>query len=100
MFDVSCPSFFPEQRLQAKILKTVDVSYGGENGFNQAIELSADALSNVKFVQEKKLIGRKSRDSLCTVYVSNPPVLFFFQVNTLKKFPRTHKSIALVWMTH
>jgi len=46
-----------DQRLQAKIIKTVDVSYGGENGFNQAIELSAECLSNVKFIQEKKLIG-------------------------------------------
>ena len=27
-----------DQRLVAKIMKTVDVSYGGENGFNQAIE--------------------------------------------------------------
>lgn len=27
-----------------------------ENGLNQAIELSADVLSNVKFMQEKKLI--------------------------------------------
>ncbi|ODV87843.1 hypothetical protein CANARDRAFT_5156 [[Candida] arabinofermentans NRRL YB-2248] len=43
-------------RLTAKILKLVDISYGGENGFNQAIELSAETLSNVKFVQEKKLI--------------------------------------------
>lgn len=47
-----------DQRLAAKIIKTVDVSYGGENGFNQAIELSAETLSNVKFIQEKKLIGR------------------------------------------
>ncbi|CAO3591623.1 unnamed protein product [Absidia cylindrospora] len=45
-----------DQRLQAKIVKVVDVSYGGENGFNQAIELSAESLSNVKFVQEKKLV--------------------------------------------
>eukprot|EP00056_Hartaetosiga_gracilis_P005716 m.87991 g.87991 ORF g.87991 m.87991 type:complete len:435 (+) comp12260_c0_seq2:1423-2727(+) len=43
-------------RLQEKIIKTVDVSYGGENGFNQAIELSAEALANVKFIQEKGLI--------------------------------------------
>ncbi|KAK9474020.1 polypeptide release factor in translation termination [Dipodascopsis tothii] len=43
-------------RLMSKIIKVVDVSYGGENGFNQAIELSAEALSNVKFLQEKKLI--------------------------------------------
>ena len=34
----------------------MDVSYGGENGFNQAIELVADDLQNVKFIQEKKLI--------------------------------------------
>lgn len=44
--------------MQAKIIKLVDVSYGGENGFNQAIELSAESLQNVKFIQEKKLIGR------------------------------------------
>ncbi|KAJ0002459.1 hypothetical protein NQD34_007608 [Periophthalmus magnuspinnatus] len=46
-----------DPRLQAKVLKLVDISYGGENGFNQAIELSAEVLSNVKFIQEKKLIG-------------------------------------------
>jgi peptide chain release factor subunit 1 len=43
---------------QAKVLKCVDISYGGENGFNQAIELAAECLANVKFIQEKKLIGR------------------------------------------
>ncbi|XP_016477312.1 eukaryotic peptide chain release factor subunit 1-3-like isoform X1 [Nicotiana tabacum] len=47
-----------DPRLQAKILNVVDVSYGGENGFNQAIELSAEILANVKFIQEKKLIGK------------------------------------------
>lgn len=45
-------------RLLAKVLKKVDVSYGGEQGFNQAIELSADSLANVKFIQEQKLIKR------------------------------------------
>merc|ERR1719265_104370 len=47
-----------DPRLQTKVLKLVDVSYGGENGFNQAIELSQECLANVKFIQEKKLIGR------------------------------------------
>ncbi|KAJ3478959.1 hypothetical protein NLI96_g9401 [Meripilus lineatus] len=47
-----------DQRLAAKIVKVVDVSYGGENGFNQAIELAAESLANVKFVQEKKLIQK------------------------------------------
>merc|ERR1712050_25929 len=34
----------------------LDVSYGGENGFNQAIEMSSETLKNVKFIQEKRLI--------------------------------------------
>ena len=47
-----------DQRLQTKVIKVVDVSYGGENGFNQAIELAGETLSNVKFIQEKKLINK------------------------------------------
>lgn len=47
-----------DQRLQVKIIKLVDVSYGGDNGFNQAIELSQEVLQNVKFIQEKKLISK------------------------------------------
>jgi len=46
-----------DPRLAAIVTKIVDVSYGGENGFNQAIELAADALSNVKFIREKKLLA-------------------------------------------
>uniref|UniRef100_K3Z6L4 eRF1/Pelota-like N-terminal domain-containing protein n=1 Tax=Setaria italica TaxID=4555 RepID=K3Z6L4_SETIT len=47
-----------DPRLQAKVVKMIDVSYGGDSGFNQAIEMSAEVLSDVKFVQEKKLIGK------------------------------------------
>lgn len=47
-----------DPRLQEKVIKIVDVSYGGENGLNQAIELSQECLQNVKFVQEKQLISR------------------------------------------
>uniref|UniRef100_A0A182SG14 Eukaryotic peptide chain release factor subunit 1 n=1 Tax=Anopheles maculatus TaxID=74869 RepID=A0A182SG14_9DIPT len=35
-----------DPRLQSKVIKLVDVSYGGENGFNQAIELAAESLQN------------------------------------------------------
>ena len=34
------------------------MSYGFDNGLSQAITLAADALTNVKFVQEKKIIGK------------------------------------------
>jgi len=47
-----------DQRLSKIVVKMVDVSYGGENGFNQAIELSADSLANVKLMKEKKLLQK------------------------------------------
>jgi peptide chain release factor subunit 1 len=46
-----------DPRLDAVLIRPLlDVSYGGENGFNQAIELSSEVLKNVKFIQEKRLI--------------------------------------------
>jgi len=47
-----------DPRLKPKVLKIVDVAYGGENGLNQAIELSQECLSGVKFVNEKKILTR------------------------------------------
>ena len=47
-----------DQRLQKIVIKMVDVSYGGENGFNQAIEYSADTLGSVKLMKEKKLLQK------------------------------------------
>ncbi|CAM9114327.1 unnamed protein product [Chrysoparadoxa australica] len=47
-----------DPRLNKAVIKTVDVSYGGEAGFNQGIELSVEALGNVKLVQEKKLLQK------------------------------------------
>lgn len=47
-----------DPRLVKAVIKTVDVSYGMDPGFNQAIELATEALANVKLVQEKKLLQR------------------------------------------
>jgi len=47
-----------DPRLRSQVMKIVDVAYGGENGFSQAIELCSDFLANVKFVQEKKVITK------------------------------------------
>lgn len=47
-----------DKRLLPVIVGVVDVSYGGENGLNEAITLSADVLQNVKFVAEKKLVSK------------------------------------------
>ncbi|XP_051912697.1 LOW QUALITY PROTEIN: eukaryotic peptide chain release factor subunit 1-like [Hippocampus zosterae] len=47
-----------DPRLAEKVVKVVDICYGGENGFNQAIELSQDALESVRFVKERKSISK------------------------------------------
>nr|XP_002127384.1 eukaryotic peptide chain release factor subunit 1 [Ciona intestinalis] len=81
-----------DQRLQAKIIKLVDVSYGGENGFNQAIELSTEVLSNVKFIQEKKLIGRYFDE------ISQDTGKFCFGVDdTLKALEMGAVETLIVW---
>jgi len=79
-------------RLQTKIIKVVDVSYGGENGFNQAIELSAEVLSNVKFIQEKKLIGKYFDE------ISQDTGRFCFGVeDTLKALEMGAVETLIVW---
>ncbi|XP_059175671.1 eukaryotic peptide chain release factor subunit 1 [Physella acuta] len=81
-----------DPRLQGKIIKIVDVSYGGENGFNQAIELAADSLANVKFIQEKKLIGRYFDE------ISQDTGKYCFGVeDTLKAMEMGAVDILIVW---
>ncbi|KAI3957065.1 hypothetical protein MKW92_013266 [Papaver armeniacum] len=45
-----------DPRLQAKILKVVDVYRGGEKGFIRAIKLSSDILAHVKLDHETRLV--------------------------------------------
>ena len=81
-----------DQRLQKIVIKMVDVSYGGENGFNQAIELSADTLSNVKLMKEKKLL-QKYMDE-----ISQDTGRFCFMVDdTLKALELGAVEDLIVW---
>lgn len=61
-----------DQCFVIKVIKVVDVFYGGENGFNQVIELVFEIFGNVKFIQEKKFIGKYfeeiSQDIGCICY--------------------------------
>jgi peptide chain release factor subunit 1 len=55
-----------DQRLAAIVIPPLlDISYGGETGFNQAIELASETLKNVKFITEKKLISRFLEEVAC-----------------------------------
>ncbi|KAG5452047.1 hypothetical protein CRM22_000714 [Opisthorchis felineus] len=81
-----------DQRLQAKLIKTVDISYGGEHGFNQAIDLASDALSGVKFIQEKKLIQKYFDE------ISQDSGRYCFGVDdTLKALEMGAVEILIVW---
>ena len=73
-------------------MKRVDISYGGENGFNQAIELAAETLGDVKFIQEKKLICKNKMFSLITKNVS------FFKLDILMKYQKIPVNIVSVLM--
>jgi len=45
-----------DERLKNRVKGILDIAYGSQNGFNQAIELSKDILKNVEFVKEKELL--------------------------------------------
>jgi len=45
-----------DPRVNEKILAFLDVQYGGENGFHEAIELSIPFLKNSKYVHEQKIL--------------------------------------------
>lgn len=47
-----------DPRLKNVVLQTVDISYGGQSGFIQAIQLSSNLLSNIKLIEEKKLLEK------------------------------------------
>jgi len=47
-----------DPRLFKIVLSVVDVQYGGEAGFNQAINLSMGNLSNLKVVREQEVLGK------------------------------------------
>lgn len=81
-----------DPRLLKAVVKTVDVSYGGESGFNQAIELSAEALSNVKLVQEKRLLQKYFDE------ISQDTGKYCFMIDdTLKGLDLGAVEVLIVW---
>jgi len=81
-----------DPRLAKAVIKTVDVSYGMDPGFNQAIELSAESLTNVKLVQEKKLLQRYFDE------ISQDTGKYCFMVtDTLQALEMSSVETVIVW---
>lgn len=81
-----------DYRLPPLVIKTVDICYGEENGFNQAIELSQDAIGNLKFIKEKKL--------LCSFFneISLDTGKFIYGVNeTMRMFETGVIETIIIW---
>ncbi len=55
--DLSKSDLF-DPRLSRVVVAIVDVAYGGENGFSQAIDLASESLLNVRYVAERKLLSK------------------------------------------
>lgn len=81
-----------DQRLQAVVVKVVDVAYGGESGFNQAIELSQDCLSNVQFIREKKVI-----DAFFEEIAQDSGKYVFGVEETIKSMEMGANKTLIVW---
>ena len=47
-----------DARLKTTVIKVLDISYGMENGLNQAITLSSDILGEQKIISEKKILSK------------------------------------------
>lgn len=81
-----------DPRLSSIVIKIVDVSYGFENGFNQAITLSEDALGSVKYVQEKKLISKFFEE----INVDSPKIVFGVE-DTMKMLEMSAVETLVLW---
>jgi peptide chain release factor subunit 1 len=81
-----------DPRLTRIVIKLVDVSYGMDPGFNQAIELSAESLANVKLVQEKKLLQKYFDE------INQDTGKYCFMVNdTLQALEMSAVETIIVW---
>ena len=81
-----------DPRLAKAVIKTVDVSYGMDPGFNQAIEMSGECLANVKLVQEKKLLQKYFDE------ISQDTGKYCFMVqDTLQALEMSSCETVIVW---
>jgi len=81
-----------DARLSAKIVTIVDIAYGGMSGFNQAIQLAAEAMGNVRFVQEKKLLYRFFSE----IHQDTGKICFSLR-DTMRALERGAVEILILW---
>ena len=81
-----------DPRLSKKVLKVVDVSYGSENGFNEAIRLSEEVLENVNYIQEKNLIAKFFNE----INIDSPKIVFGVN-DTMRMLEMSVVDLLIIW---
>jgi peptide chain release factor subunit 1 len=81
-----------DPRLRAVILNVLDIAYGGENGFNQAIELSGDLLNASKLVEQNNvistfftLIAQESSSTTLNYCFGQRDILYCLKIGAVEK---------------
>ena len=81
-----------DQRLLKNVIKKISVSYGMESGFNEAIEQSAECLSNVKLIHEKKVIQKYMEE------IALDTGKYCFMINdTIKALDMSSIETLIIW---
>ncbi|CAF4112078.1 unnamed protein product [Rotaria sp. Silwood2] len=81
-----------DPRIQAKILQQIIIFYGGEIGFNQAIELASETLGNIKYIQQKKIISQYFDEVL-----EDSDQYCFGLEDTLKELEMGNVKTLIIW---
>ena len=81
-----------DHRLLKNVIKKISVSYGMESGFNEAIEQSAECLSNVKLIHEKKVIQKYMEE------IALDTGKYCFMINdTIKALDMSSIETLIIW---
>ena len=81
-----------DQRLKAKVIKYVDISYGNAAGLNQAIDLARDCINDLRYVQEKRLL-----DEYFSHIAKSNGLFCFGTAETLKGLEAGCVRTLIVW---
>jgi peptide chain release factor subunit 1 len=81
-----------DQRLQTKVIKIVDIAYGGQAGFNEAIDLTQDTLGHVQLVKEKVILQK-----FFTLISTDSPLYMFGRETVMNHYTSGAIETIIVW---
>ena len=81
-----------DARIRGKVISTLDISYGGQTGFEHAINLSKEKLGNMKYIAEKTLL-----DSYFENIARDTGMFSFSPIDTISALEAGAVDTLIVW---